>query len=322
MYLIKFNLSFLNCVQLIIFTFCFRYLAKGIDLNTISEDFLIGRSTAYDIVKHTCIQIWNVLQPNEMPEPIESIWNSNSELFYKKTNFPNCVGAIDGKHVRIKSPSHSGSNYYNYKKYFSIVLMAVADANCCFTTINVGDYGKESDNSIFRKSTLGQKFFRNDLNLPEDKNLPSYTNEPQPFVFVGDEAFGLHRNMMRPYPNRNLDRNKRIFNYRLSRARRCVECAFGILTNKWRVFHSSMQVNPDFAIDIVKATCVLHNFVRRRVGANFDDEFLKCPLQCIQQISNGRRLSSSAIATRDFFKNYFVSEVGALPWQNRINSVF
>lgn len=110
--------------------------------------------------------------------------------------------------------------------------MAVADANCCFTTINVGDYGKESDNSIFSKSTLGQKFFRNDLYFPEDKNLLSYTNEPQPFVFVGDEAFGLHRNMMRPYPNRNLDRNKRIFNYRLSRARRCVECAFGILTNK------------------------------------------------------------------------------------------
>lgn len=73
MYLIKFKLHFLNCVQLIIFIFCFRYLAKGIDLNTISEDFLIGRSTAYDIVKHTCIQIWNVPQPNEMPVPNESI---------------------------------------------------------------------------------------------------------------------------------------------------------------------------------------------------------------------------------------------------------
>lgn len=99
--------------------------------------------------------------------------------------------------------------------------------------------------------------------LPEDRSLPNYTENPQPFVFVGDEVFGLHRNMMRPYPNRNLDKYKRIFNYRLSRARRCVECAFGILTNKWRVLHSPIQVNPDFAIHIVKATCILHNFVRR-----------------------------------------------------------
>lgn len=139
-----------------------------------------------------------------MPEPNESIWYSNAEIIIKKTNFPNCVGAADGKHFRIKSPSHSGSNYYNYKKFFSIVLMAVVDANSCFT-MNVGDYGKESDNSIFRKSALGQKFYKNELNLPEDRPLPNYYESPQPFVLVADEAFGLHRNMMRPYPSRNVD---------------------------------------------------------------------------------------------------------------------
>lgn len=127
--------------------------------------------------------------------------------------------------------------------------------------------------------------------------------------------------MLRPYANKNLDRNKRIFNYRLSRARRCVECAFGILTNKWRVLYSPMQVNPDFAINIVKATYILHNFVRRRVGANFDDEFLKCPLRSIQPLTRTRS-SDCATDTRDFYTNYFVSRVGALPWQERVNSVF
>lgn len=52
-----------------------------------------------------------------------------------------------------------------------------------------------------------------------------------------------------------------IFNYRLSRASRCIECAFGILTNKWRVLHQPLIVTINFA-DIIKACCILHNFVR------------------------------------------------------------
>jgi hypothetical protein len=47
-----------------------------------------------------------------------------------------------------------------------------------------------------------------------------------PFVLVGDEAFALSEHVLRPYPNINWTRLKHIFNYRLSRARRIVECTF------------------------------------------------------------------------------------------------
>jgi hypothetical protein len=64
---------------------------------------------------------------------------------------------------------------------------------------------------------------------------------------------------------------KRTYNYRLSRARRYIECTFGILSNKWRIFHRPLNVSVEFAEDIVKACTVLHNFLRVRDGYKHED---------------------------------------------------
>ena len=50
-----------------------------------------------------------------------------------------------------------------------------------------------------------------------------------------------------------------------------MECAFGILSNKWRIFQRPLNVSLDFAVDIVKACVVLHNFVRENDGYKFED---------------------------------------------------
>jgi hypothetical protein len=91
------------------------------------------------------------------------------------------------------------------------------------------------------------------------------------YVILGDEAFALRINLLRPFSGTHLDMKKRVFNYRLSRARRYGECAFGILTNKWRIFHRPVNISPDFAVDIVKACTVLHNIVREKDGYDFED---------------------------------------------------
>lgn len=69
--------------------------------------------------------------------------------FYNKWNFPNCVAGVDGKHICIFYSKKSGSLFFNYKDYFSIVLLAMVDANCIFLFVDVGAYGKEGDSSIF-----------------------------------------------------------------------------------------------------------------------------------------------------------------------------
>jgi len=85
--------------------------------------------------------------------------------------------------------------------------------------------------------------------------------------FLGDEAFPLKENLLRPYPGKNLTEGQLNFNFRLSRARKLVENAFGILAARFRVFRRPMLVTPIKAEMIVKAATVLHNFFAGRYSS-------------------------------------------------------
>ncbi|GFO25449.1 protein alp1-like [Plakobranchus ocellatus] len=125
--------------------------------------------------------------------------------------------------------------------------------------VDIGSYGSCSDDGIFSASCLGKHLCEGSLDNPAAKKIPG-TELITPHVFVADEAFALLPNLMKPFTRRQLTTQKRVFNYRLSRARRQIECTFGILSNTWRIIKSiDTDVLP--AIDSVKAICVLHNFL-------------------------------------------------------------
>ncbi|GFS58015.1 DDE Tnp4 domain-containing protein [Trichonephila clavipes] len=95
-----------------------------------------------------------------------------AEEFWAKWNFPLCLGAMDGKHMRIKPPSHSGATYRNYKGFFSIVQLALVDANLKFLYVDVGTNGRASDGGVWGKSKLRHAIKNGDINIPEAAALP------------------------------------------------------------------------------------------------------------------------------------------------------
>lgn len=161
-------------------------------------------------------------------------WESVAQKFNDLWQFPNCIGAVDGKHVVMAAPTNAGSTFYNYKGTHSIILMGIADAEYKLLYIDVGRNGRFSDGGVFNRCTFGQALDRNELGLPAPKPLPN-RSMPVPYVLVADDAFALRENVLKPYSQRGLDMVQRVFNYRLSRARRIIENVFGIMSARFRV---------------------------------------------------------------------------------------
>jgi hypothetical protein len=92
-----------------------------------------------------------------------------------------------------------------------------------------------------------------------------------------------------------------------------VECVFGILASKWHIFYCPIDVGVEFCDSIVKASCVLNNYVRQKDGILFMDTVYECPLESIPPYGVHENLSG--INIRDYFASYFTSPQGAVLWQ-------
>lgn len=239
----------------------------------------------------------------------------------------------------IKPPPNSGSFYFNYKHSFSIVLLAVVDASYKFIYVDVGCNGRVSDGGVFKNSTLFSALESNGLNIPSSKVLPGEEFH-LPYMIVADDAFPLKHYLQKPYSQAGLTNDKRIFNYRLSRARRVVENAFGILANRFRIFMTPISLAPEKVETIVLACCSLHNFL----SATPTSQDIYIPQGSIDREDSGtysvipgewrqqqqpqglvplerqgsNRHSNAAKEVRDYLCSYFNSEAGSVPWQNNL----
>ena len=183
--------------------------------------------------------IFNVLKGEYLKFPqSKQEWLEISRGIYDKWQFPNCIGAIDGKHIPIKCSKGNGSTFFDYEGFHSIVLLGLIDSDYKFIFIGVGCQGRISDGGVSRNTRLYNRLVSDELNLPDPMELPesqnpawSFTGKSMstPFVIVGNKAFSLNEHLMKPYAKIELDDSKRIFNYRLLRFCRCSENAFGII---------------------------------------------------------------------------------------------
>ena len=199
-------------------------------------------------------------------------------------------------------------------------------------TLTLGLTENTATRLFFQETSLFKLLIRNKLHIPPSGPLFSSDTENFPFVFVGDEVFSLSENLTRPsaghnlmlpyaghnlmlpYAGHNLSEKQRIISCRLCRARRYVECAFGILSNKWGILHTALNVSKEISKGIVKACVPLHNLVRNKDGYRAEEIYVRQNWSSVNRAAFSRpRRSASDV--RDRFADYFVVRERTLPWQ-------
>eukprot|EP00794_Sanderia_malayensis_P001157 gene1157-525_t len=228
----------------------------------------------------------------------------------------------------------SGNEDYNYKGFYSIVFLAICDARYNFTAIDVGQFGSNNDSGVLLNSEIGQQFEEKCIKIPKSEKITGCLLTEVPYYLVGDEIFPLKQWLMRPFPG-SLSEKQRIFNYRLSPARRTIENTFGILVARWRIFCGPIRASRKNVEAYILATICLHNYLRQTDNAvycptgfvdseNFSGEIMPgefrkiveggSDLQTISRVC-GSRYANDAREIREALKEYVCSKAGSVDWQ-------
>ena len=311
-----------------------RHLASGAKYRDMQYAWRVPANTMCVVVREVCQAIVDEYLDELLTCPqTEDGWRELADDWYRRWNFPNVIGAIDGKHVACKAPPNSGSEYYNYKNFFSIILFAMVSSDYKFLWVDVSGMGASSDAHIYNLSELRDGLENNNIRgWPAPRPLPN-DNQDVPFFLVGDDAFALRTYLMKPYGHRNLSRKERIFNYRLSRARRVVENAFGILANRFQILLSTMGHHVATVRLITTACVLLHNLMRTRYpvlqnrlvdGVNANGNVQPGEwrqgrnLEDTVDVQAPNRASKEGKMQRNLIKHWVNSPAGSVAWQDRM----
>ncbi|KAL4152982.1 hypothetical protein QTP88_000815 [Uroleucon formosanum] len=282
-------------------------MATGESLRSLSFSFRISQSYITRIIQLVLKSLSTHLTPVLLKPPLKEDLVRIAHDFWHKWNFPNCVGAIDGKHICIFSPKKSRSLFFNYKDLFSIVLLAIVDANCKFLFVDIVSYGKEGDSGIFNKSSISQIISTGEY-FPSPEKLPD-SNASLLLVHIGDEAFRLDRHMMRVL----------ILGLRQEKIikRLCSTTDFP------GVFYTPISLKTETVDNLVLTASCLHNLLRDRYLENtnyyyynFDDKTPQPSENMMSLARTGEYTNFEGFFVRGEFNTFFNSPQGAVPWQN------
>ncbi|XP_066938955.1 uncharacterized protein [Macrobrachium rosenbergii] len=168
-----------------------RFLATGDSYKSLQYAFRVANNAISCIVPETCRAIVSAFGDEELQVPqTPEAWKQVARGFEERWNFPHIIGAIDGKHIRLRNPPLGGTHYYNYKKFFSMILLAIVDASYKFLYVDVGAIGSESDGGVFARTCLCEMLAKQEANLPQPEALPDATNgAPVDYFLLGNDAF-------------------------------------------------------------------------------------------------------------------------------------
>ncbi|XP_018372880.1 PREDICTED: putative nuclease HARBI1 [Trachymyrmex cornetzi] len=226
------------------------YIANTEPLRTMSDRFNISISSVFRVLRR--VVAWFLTKLDAVIK-----WSQDREImttcekFSMKRGIKNVLGAIDSTHIQIIKPTCNARNYCNRKKFFSINLQAIVDADMCFTNIYCGEPGSLHDARVFRRSLLYEMVI-------QDKNLLF----PNQTFLLGDSAYPCLSWLIPPFrDNGHLTPRQTEFNFMHSSIRIIVEKAFGQLKGHFRRIKFFTEYRDiTFVTNTVIAACVLHNY--------------------------------------------------------------
>ena len=201
-------------------------------------------------------------------------------------------------------------------------MLAFVDGQYMFRWVDAGTAGSCSDAQIFNACQLKKKIEDGRLGFPDPAPI-THGCRDVPYFILADDTFAQKTWLMKPYGRRMLTREERTANYRISRGRRVVEHAFGILVSRFRVMLTTIELPPETVREVVFTCVVLHNILRsqyqgRQCGKEPEDDDDDVPGDCllIGGAAGGgpdRNPAREAKRQRDYVKDYFNNE-GAVAW--------
>ena len=272
-------------------------LAHGNSYIMIGPNFNVGKSTVIEVVQDVVEALCDLRNEYiKFPSTNREVL-ATRETFDDLTDLPNVVGAINGTHVKIKTPKESGPDYFSRLQQHDVVVQAVADGEKLFLDVAAGFPGSMHDSRVLRNSSLYRRITNNELLLGPTVRVAGREIRP---VLLGDSAYPLSTWLLKPYHEGTNDPEEINFNKELSRARVSVECAFSILKGRWRILQKRLDSDIAFTNQIIIACCVLHNFCIE-AGDLWDDDDDEDGNDDDFPVRDG---NGDGADLRDFLKNY------------------
>ncbi|KAK2450637.1 hypothetical protein QL285_009750 [Trifolium repens] len=203
-----------------------------------------------------------LVQPSGANVPPQILNNSRFYPFFK-----DCIGAIDGTHIRVKVPRAEAPRFRGRKEHPTQNILAACNFDMKFTYVLAGWEGTTSDSRILKDALTKQ----DPLIIPEGK------------FYLGDAGFMLKRGLLTPYrgvryhlkeySSRGPQNAKELFNLRHSSLQNVIERIFGVLKKRFPIIASGTEPHYSFEvmIDIVLACCIIHNFL---MGVDIDEDLI------------------------------------------------
>jgi len=200
-----------------------RKLASTCEYDAIAMQFDVSRSTVHRTV-HRMLDILLASYQHlvHLPQTEYECSEASSQFCrLTDTELQGIIGSLDGTHIRWEPVEYMANDreYYNRKKYRSVVAIATCDSLLRFNFLSVGFPGSTHDSPAEQATSLRSQLARC----------------PDGYFVIADSAFSISTRVLTPFRvYGRLSRPQKAYNYHLSTARVTIERAFGLLKGRWR----------------------------------------------------------------------------------------